>query len=325
MSSGHAHEPIYRRVIEHTFRIEHTCDALSARRLQSHSLTHTHQRNASSFFVWRWRLEKRKQSPNGRRQRCWWCLDRCSLLKRSCEVVAIVKLSDARFTHIKVLKIIILLLLFLWVSSSSSSRHVATCSLLYYLLNNLWIAIKKQHCGESGLNEPIIYKKWAYISSRSTCTRWVSGALYQIRYIRAECGYIYVVFFLFFFFVSSIKSNNRAHHWVFSCSFVRRFTLSWIIISYFFASAAFFFLHLRLVLHCLIVSCYNSRFTLTHPFHLLFTFIHYNVESQANAIFFIFFFSSWIGLRNSISSYHQRHCVVRKHFRHTQAAQINRK
>lgn len=50
MSSGHAHEPIYRRVIEHAFQFEHTYDALSARRLHSHSHTHTHKRNASPFL-----------------------------------------------------------------------------------------------------------------------------------------------------------------------------------------------------------------------------------------------------------------------------------
>lgn len=35
MSTRHAHEPIYRRVIEHTFQFKHTYDSPSARRLRT--------------------------------------------------------------------------------------------------------------------------------------------------------------------------------------------------------------------------------------------------------------------------------------------------
>lgn len=47
------------------------------------------------------------------------------------------------------------------------------------------------------------------------------------------------------FFISLIKSNNRAHHWVFSCAFVRGFTLSWT--RFFLVRFCYFFLHFRLV------------------------------------------------------------------------------
>lgn len=191
------------------------------------ALTHTHtQKERISIFIRWWRLEKRKQSRNGRRQRSWWCLGRCVLLKRSCEVVAIVKLRYARFTHIKVLKIIIFILLFLW--SSSSSRHVATCSLLYYLLNNLWIAIKNSTALSQDWTSPS-YKMGIYFFTKylhavsERCL--VSDKIYYVQNVDT-----FMLFFLFFF--SSIKSNNRVHHWVFSCSLVRWFTLSWIIIIY---------------------------------------------------------------------------------------------